>query len=54
MSDRDTPDERQALSDFSTPEDADFTTPGEPIVDDDKDTDGPGEATPGNPLTKED
>lgn len=55
-SERDNPSEREVESDFSIPEDADFTTPGSPMTDDEhraeeaeKKGDGD-DATPGNPL----
>jgi len=49
------PGENAVEHDFSIPEDADFTTPGDPMDDDRHDADegdGPEkpEATPGNPL----
>lgn len=41
------PSEREVESDFSIPEDADFTTPGDPIRNEE---DEPRAATPGNPI----
>lgn len=49
---RGNPDEKAVETDFSLPEDADYTTPGEPLEDD---TDTAEEsrlaATPGDPLS---
>lgn len=45
------PSEREVETDFSIPEDADFTTPGEPIREED---DEPRSATPGNPIADDD
>ncbi|MET0590464.1 MAG: hypothetical protein ABWZ77_04745 [Naasia sp.] len=45
------PSEKEAAGDFSVPEDADFTTPGEPMSDEDGEE--PRAATPGNPIADE-
>jgi membrane protein len=49
---RENPDEKSVQEDFSIPEDADFTTPGEPMTNDgaDEKAEAARAATPGNPL----
>ncbi|MFD1712920.1 hypothetical protein ACFSBZ_00400 [Amnibacterium flavum] len=50
------PSENEVEGDFSVPEDADFTTPGDPLKDDEHAGDKSGygstknDATPGNPI----
>ena len=50
--DRENPNEKSVQQEFSIPEDADYTTPGEPMTNDgaDEKAEAARAATPGNPL----